>query len=44
MQVGITDYQPGLLVHSLGDNWEVSGRRIDDLANWDLRPVYSDQF
>jgi GNAT superfamily N-acetyltransferase len=48
---GVVDYRPGLLIKSLdddptgdqtGDKWEVSGRRIEDLANWDLRPIYSD--
>jgi hypothetical protein len=42
-------YRPGLLIKALDDNspdglWEVSGRRIDDFANWDLRPIYSDSF
>ena len=50
---GVEGYSPGLLIKSLGDdgadstadsNWEVSGRRIDDIANWDLRPIYSDSF
>ena len=46
---GVAGYSPGFQIKSLDDNptdgrWEVSGRRIDDFANWDLRPIYSDQF
>ena len=51
--MGVADYRPGFLIKPLGDNpagsptdgsWEVSGRRIDDFANWDLRPIHSDSF
>jgi hypothetical protein len=51
--MGVADYRPGFFIKSLGDNpagspmdgsWEVSGRRIDDFANWDLRPIHSDSF
>lgn len=46
---GVSDYSPGLQVRSLEDPlpdgpWEIAGCCLHDLADWDLRPVYSDEF
>jgi len=41
------DYRPGLLVKALKedvpvDHWRIADRKILDIANWDLRMIYSD--
>ena len=41
------DYRPGLLVKALKedmpvDHWRIADRQILDIANWDLRMIYSD--
>jgi len=46
---GMQGYMPGFQIRCLGDasaedSWKYFGRRIDDLANWDLRPAKSDAF
>ncbi len=44
---GVKNYRPGVLVRAvrdemLGADWVVAGRRLLDMANWDLRGIYSD--
>lgn len=46
---GVRHYRPGLLVRAVRDemqeaDWVVAGRRLLDMANWDLRMIYSDGF
>ncbi|MEE8555494.1 MAG: GNAT family N-acetyltransferase, partial [bacterium] len=43
---GVKDYRPGVLVRAVRDemldaDWAVAGRRLLDMANWDLRGIYS---
>jgi hypothetical protein len=43
---GVAGYQPGMMVKALADGagegaWTVQGLRIDEAANWSLRPSYS---
>ncbi len=46
---GVRHYRPGVLVRAVRDemqeaDWVVAGRRLLDMANWDLRMIYSDGF
>lgn len=46
---GIKNYHPGVLVRATSDDkpaadWAVRGRRLLNLADWDLRMIYSDAF
>ena len=46
---GVRHHRSGLLVRAVRDemqeaDWVVAGRRLLDMANWDLRMIYSDGF
>lgn len=46
---GVRHYHPGLLVRAVRDemqeaDWVVAGRRLLDMANWDLRMIYCDGY
>ena len=46
---GVKTYRPGVLVRAVRDeiqeaDWVVADRRLLDMANWDLRGIYSDGF
>ncbi len=46
---GVRRYRPGVLVRAVRDemqeaDWVVAGRRLLDMANWDLRMIYSDGY
>ncbi len=44
--MGVAGYEPGMMVKALANGksegaWEVHGLRLDEAANWSLRPSYS---
>jgi hypothetical protein len=46
---GLSGWRPGVLVKPVpddlvGGDWVFAGRRLLDMADWDLRMIYSDDF